>query len=90
MCHKACLDKFGEHAVHCKDLPGFKYRYDLVRDVLWDVLRRAGISAKKEAPVNFLTDPAERRSTLRPSDVLVFGWDGGKHANGDLTGVPPG
>ncbi|MFS7917653.1 putative exostosin [Helianthus anomalus] len=27
-----------------------KYRHDLVRDVLYDVLKRAGISAKKEAP----------------------------------------
>ena len=71
-----CLDKFGEHAVHYKELSGFKYRHDLVRDVLFDVLRRAGISEKKEAPVNFLTDPAEGRSSLRHADVLVFGWAG--------------
>ena len=70
ICRKVCLDNFGEHAVHCKELPGFKYRHDLVRDVLCDVLRRAGISAKKEAPVNFLTDPLEGRYTLRPADVL--------------------
>ncbi|GKA51934.1 hypothetical protein Tco_0745130, partial [Tanacetum coccineum] len=25
VCRKACLDSFGEHAVHCKELPGFKY-----------------------------------------------------------------
>nr|GFB46026.1 hypothetical protein [Tanacetum cinerariifolium] len=42
-----------EHAVHCKELPGFKYRHDMVRDVLFDICRRVGISAKKEAPVNF-------------------------------------
>ena len=89
ICKKACLDRFGEHALHCKELPGFKYRHDWVRDVLWDVLRRAGISAKKEAPVNFLTDPREGRSSLRPADVLVFGWAGGKHACVDLTGVSP-
>jgi hypothetical protein len=29
---------------------------------------------------NFLTDPQEGRSTLRPADVLVYGWIGGKHA----------
>ena len=80
---------FGEHAIHFKELPGFKYRHDLVRDVLYDVLKRAGISAKKEAPVNFLTDPLEGRSTLRPADILVFGWEGGKHACVDLTGVSP-
>ncbi|GJR77916.1 putative reverse transcriptase domain-containing protein [Tanacetum coccineum] len=50
VCRKVCLDSFGEHAVHCKELPGFKYRHDLIRDVLYDVLKRAGISSKKEAP----------------------------------------
>ncbi|KAJ0834530.1 putative exostosin [Helianthus annuus] len=89
VCRNACLDKYGEHALHCRELPGFKYRHDFVRDTLMDILRRAGISAKKEAPVNFLTDPAEGRSTLRPADVLVFGWEGGKHACVVLTGVSP-
>ncbi|KAJ0924670.1 putative exostosin [Helianthus annuus] len=89
VCRKACLDSFGEHAIHCKELPGFKYRHDWVRDVLCDVLKRAGISAKKEALVNFLTDPLEGRSTLRPTDMLVFGWEGGKYACVDLTGVSP-
>ncbi|GJS95013.1 hypothetical protein Tco_0801981 [Tanacetum coccineum] len=70
VCRKACLDSFGEHAVHCKEL-------------------RAEISVKKEAPVNFLTDPSDGRSTLRPADILVFGWVGGKHACVDLTGVSP-
>jgi hypothetical protein len=89
VCRKVCLDNFGEHAVHCRELPGFKYRHDFVRDVLFDVFRCAGISAKKEAPVNFLTDPQEGRSTLRPADVMVYGWVGGKHACVDLTGVSP-
>ncbi|GKB07783.1 hypothetical protein Tco_0836067 [Tanacetum coccineum] len=35
---------------------------------------RVGISAKKEALVHFLTNPLDGRSTLRPADVLVFGW----------------
>ncbi|MCI20166.1 auxilin-like protein [Trifolium medium] len=43
----------------------------------------------KEAPVNFLTDPQDERSTLRPTDVLVYGWVGGKHACVDLTRVSP-
>ncbi|KAL8245409.1 hypothetical protein R6Q59_011667 [Mikania micrantha] len=77
VCHKVCLDSFGEHTVHYKELPGFKYRQDLVRDVLCDVLKRAKISAKKEALVNFLIDPLEGKSTLRPADILVFGWKGG-------------
>jgi hypothetical protein len=39
--------------------------------------------------VNFLTDPLDRRSTLRPADVMVYRWVGGKHACVDLTGVSP-
>nr|GEV09763.1 putative reverse transcriptase domain-containing protein [Tanacetum cinerariifolium] len=84
---RACLDSFGEHAVHCKELSGFKHRHDMVRDVFFDICRHAGISAKKEALVNFLTDPSDGRSTLRSADVLVFGWVGGKHACVNLTGV---
>ncbi|KAF5817390.1 hypothetical protein HanXRQr2_Chr02g0052461 [Helianthus annuus] len=89
VCHKVCLDSFGEHVVHCRELPRFKYRHDLVSDVHFDIFRRTGISAKKETPVNFLIELLEGRSTLRPTDILVFGWVGGKHACVDLTGVSP-
>nr|GEV21290.1 reverse transcriptase domain-containing protein [Tanacetum cinerariifolium] len=89
VCRKASLDSFGEHVVHCKELLGFECRHDMVTDVLFDICRRAGISAKKEAHVNFLTDPSDGRSTLRPADILVFGWIKGKHACLDLTGVSP-
>nr|GEX31761.1 putative reverse transcriptase domain-containing protein [Tanacetum cinerariifolium]GEX98803.1 putative reverse transcriptase domain-containing protein [Tanacetum cinerariifolium] len=51
--------------------------------------RHAGISAKKEVPLNLLIDPSNGRTTLRPADVLVFGWVGGKHACVNLTGVSP-
>nr|KAJ0213783.1 hypothetical protein LSAT_V11C400188880 [Lactuca sativa] len=61
----------------------------LVWDVLFDACWRAGISVKKEASMNFLTDPHDGRFTLRPTDILVFGWIGGKHACVDLTGVSP-
>jgi len=73
VCRKACLDTFGEHVVHCKELHDFKYIHDFVRDVLFDIFRRAGVSVKKETPVNFLTDPLDRRSTLRHADVMVYG-----------------
>ncbi|MFS7986261.1 putative exostosin [Helianthus anomalus] len=69
-----------EHTVHCRELPGFKYRHDLVRDVLFDIFRRTGISPKKETPVNFLTDSLEGRSTLR--QPIFWSWIGGKHAWG--------
>ncbi|GKC94744.1 hypothetical protein Tco_1160186 [Tanacetum coccineum] len=46
-------------------------------------------SAKKEASVNFLTNSSDGRSTLRPANVLVFRWVGGKYACVNLTGVSP-
>ena len=67
------LDVFGEHVVHCKEFIGFKYRHYIFHDVLCNVFRRAGVSVKKEAHVTSLTDPHDRRSSLRPMDVLVFG-----------------
>nr|GFB25340.1 putative reverse transcriptase domain-containing protein [Tanacetum cinerariifolium] len=89
VCRKACLYSFGEHAVHCKELLGFKYRHYMIRDVLFDICRHVGISAKKEAPINFLTDPSDGRSKLRSANILVFGWVGRKHACVDLTRVSP-
>ncbi|GJR85649.1 hypothetical protein Tco_0209660 [Tanacetum coccineum] len=59
----ACLPSFKEHAINCKELSGFKYRHDMVRDALFDICRRFGISAKKEAFANFLIDPSDGRST---------------------------
>nr|GEU28923.1 putative reverse transcriptase domain-containing protein [Tanacetum cinerariifolium] len=73
VCRKACLDSFRKHVVHCKEFSGFKYRHNMVKDVLFYVCRRVGISAKKEAPVNFLIDPLDGRHILRPADVLIFG-----------------
>jgi hypothetical protein len=67
----------------------FKYRHDFVRDVLFDIFRRAGVSVKKEANVNFMTDLLDRRSTLRHADVMVYGCVGGKLACMDLTRVSP-
>nr|GEZ63698.1 auxilin-like protein [Tanacetum cinerariifolium] len=61
----------------------------MVRDVPFNKCRRVGISAKKEAPANFLTHLSDGRSTLRLADVLVFGWVGRKHASVNLTGVSP-
>jgi hypothetical protein len=73
VCRKACLDTFGEYVGQCKELPGFKWIHDFVRDVLFDIFRRAGISVKKEELVYFLTDPQDRRSTLRSADVMLYG-----------------
>jgi len=71
VCRKAYLDTFWEHVVHCKELPNFNYRHNFVRDVLFDIFRWAGVLVKKEAPMNFLIDPIDRRSILRLADVMV-------------------
>ncbi|MCI27103.1 auxilin-like protein, partial [Trifolium medium] len=42
------------------------------------------VSVNKERLMNFLINPPERRSTLRPADILVYDWVGGKHACVDL------
>nr|GEV62289.1 auxilin-like protein [Tanacetum cinerariifolium] len=60
-----------------------------VRDVIFDICRCVKISIKKEAHVNFLTEPSDGRATLRPADVLVFRWVGGKHACANLIELSP-
>lgn len=38
-----------------------KYIHDFVTDVLFDIFRRVRVLVKKEASVNLLTDPLDRR-----------------------------
>nr|GEW19516.1 auxilin-like protein [Tanacetum cinerariifolium] len=89
VCHKAYLNSFEEHTVHCKELTGFKYRHDMVKGAIFYICRRAEISAKKEERMNFLINSSDGRTTLRPTDILVFGWVGGKYVCVDLNGVSP-
>lgn len=53
-------------------------------DVIFDIFRWIGVSLKKEAIVSA---PHERRSTLKLTDILVYGWVGRKHAFVNLIGV---
>jgi len=86
---KTCQDTFGKHAIHCKELLSCKYIHDFVGDAFYDVFRQAGASMKNEGPVNFFSNLLDGRSTLRPTNVMVYEWVGGKHACVDLTGVLP-
>lgn len=45
------------------------------------------VEVKKEAPTNFLSDPREDRSTLCPTNILVYNWSKNKQACFDNTGV---
>jgi hypothetical protein len=71
VCRKTCLDTFAEHTYHCLELRDFKIQ---ARDVLFDIVRRTIVFVMKKTFVNFLTDPQEGRSTLKPTCVLVHGW----------------
>nr|GEW46434.1 putative reverse transcriptase domain-containing protein [Tanacetum cinerariifolium] len=74
-----------------------KYRIMIILffvDVICPVCRKACLNSfrifvKKEAPVNFVTNPSEGGSTLTPADVLVIGWAKGKHACVNLSEVSP-
>lgn len=46
------------------EFSGLKYRHDVVKDISFDICRRAAVFMKKEASMNFLTDPLDRRFTL--------------------------
>lgn len=72
-CRKACLDSVRDHVVHFRELSSFKYRYDMVRDGLFNVFMRVEVSAKKEELVNFLTNPLKGISTLRSTNILFLG-----------------
>ncbi|GJU74926.1 hypothetical protein Tco_1266331 [Tanacetum coccineum] len=86
-CLRDTISSFDFSGFTHKDTIPFKAQQILANVLLVNL--RARISAKKEAPVNFLTDSSDGRSTLKPAGVLVFGWLGGKHACVDLTGVSP-
>lgn len=53
VCCKVCLDTFEEHTIHCREVSRFKYRCDLIKDVLFDMFWRTLVSMKKEVLVIF-------------------------------------
>lgn len=65
---------------------GFKFRHDLVRDVILDICFRAGVAASKEVPLGFLSDNS---SGLKLADILVHNWENGLSTCFDVTGVSP-
>nr|GEV27450.1 putative reverse transcriptase domain-containing protein [Tanacetum cinerariifolium] len=55
----------------CGAIRAARLFWEALSDFFASQIKRVGIFAKKEAPVNFLTDPSDGRSTLRPADVLA-------------------
>ncbi|GJV17473.1 hypothetical protein Tco_1362796 [Tanacetum coccineum] len=60
-------------------------RVDLVRDVAMEMV--LNYNTIEVVVVGPQVVAGQMRSTLRPDDILVFGWAGGKHSCVDLTGV---
>ena len=58
-------------------LNGCKQRHDRVRDGLVDNLRMSGI-------LHLAEQRCSDRSSLRPADVLLMHWEGGRHCAVDL------
>ncbi|RHN68840.1 hypothetical protein MtrunA17_Chr3g0118311 [Medicago truncatula] len=88
VCHLlVCLicKKYGmeQYNFGCKELSGFKYKCDFVRDVPFDLFIRKGVLVKKETLVNFFTE----RSTLKYVNVMSYKLVGEKYTCVDLTGV---
>ncbi|KAK9740536.1 hypothetical protein RND81_03G042700 [Saponaria officinalis] len=79
-------DIFGDHAVSCSSSVGLKHRHNLVRDTLFDICFRAGISSGKEVDIG-VVDGLGR--PLRPADILLYSWDLGRDMCVDITGSSP-
>ncbi|XP_026399180.1 uncharacterized protein LOC113295035 [Papaver somniferum] len=84
-CSKS-MDIFGDHALHCDKDVGIKLRHDFVRDIVADICYKAGVPARKEVSLGFLSDDDKG---LRPADILVLNWENGKVVCMDVTGVSP-
>nr|GEW43800.1 hypothetical protein [Tanacetum cinerariifolium] len=79
-------DIYGDHVVSCAGIVGIKHRHNVVRDTLVDICYRSGISSGKEVDIGLY---GERDKSLRPADVLLYSWDGGRDVCVDLTGSSP-
>lgn len=88
-CGEASVDPFGDHALHCRVLPGYKQRHDHVRDVLVSLFRQAGVTVVKEADVSFVAPGVLPLRLMKPADLLLPGWTHGRSTCVDVTGVSP-
>ncbi|GJV62328.1 RNA-directed DNA polymerase, eukaryota, reverse transcriptase zinc-binding domain protein [Tanacetum coccineum] len=65
---------------------GIKHHHNVVRDTLVDICYRSRISAGKEVDIG-LDGGCDK--PLRPTDMLLYWWDGGLDVCVDLTGSSP-
>ena len=82
------LDEFGDHLMCCQS-NNFAARHGALQGVLIEILAQARQPCEREVGLD--TDNAGRtlRQQLRPADILLKGWDGGKDVAVDVTVVHP-
>jgi hypothetical protein len=73
------MDEYGDHLVCCIR-NNFTTRHGAVQEALMSPLVEAGQGAEKEKPIE-----CEEGRGLRPANILLHHWEGGKHVALDLT-----
>lgn len=81
------MDIYGNHALHCANAVVPKYRHDLVCDIISDMCYKAGVVARKEISLGFLS--SDSAGEAKHADILVYNREDGKDVFFDVTVVSP-
>jgi len=76
-----CLDALGDHLLCCKRI-NFAHRHNLVQETFMQLLQQAGQGVAREQVI-----PDCDIANLRPADLLLRHWDGGRDTAVDFTVV---
>ena len=87
-CHAAALDPFGDHLVCCRQ-NNFTARHGALQDAFLMVLGLAKQPAEREQALQRTNSSRVIRQQLRPADILLRNWAGGRDVAVDLTIVHP-
>ena len=83
-CHATPLDMFGDHLVCCRQ-NNFSARHGALQDALLLVLGLAKQPAEREQALRQANASRVLRQQLRPADILLRGWAGGRDVAVDVT-----
>ena len=87
-CHATALDRFGDHLMCCRQ-NNFSARHGALQDSLLLVLGIAKQPAEREQPLRQANASRVLRQQLRPADILLRGWAGGRDVAVDVTIAHP-
>ena len=76
-CHTTLLDPFGDHLMCCRQ-NNFTTCHGALQDSLQLVLGMAKQPAEREQPLRQTNASRVLRQPLRPADILLRGWAGGR------------